>query len=90
MSNIFAGAIMQLLDESTARLRDELKILENQLSPNDGMIISHDGVGEITIYATPSLKAYVPKTYDGWPVKYFDMTGFSFESLLSMDTLVQS
>lgn len=73
---MFQALIVTLLEKSVHRLKDELLMLENRmLENNDGMYITHDGYDTIVVYASITYKAYIPKRYDDWDVKFIEWDG---------------
>ena len=61
------------LQQSAEKLRDELSILNlGHQVRNTGMYITHDGESKIIVHGTISNKAYVPKKYDGWEVRFVE------------------
>jgi len=55
-------------------LKRELGILDSYLKGNDDIIITHDCSSIIKVYSTNRLRAYIPKKYNGFTVKFIEIT----------------
>lgn len=64
MGEVLRALIIQYLEEACEKLREELR----KVSPK--IYVSHDNVGVIEVHGDPSIKAYVPKKYNGWDVQF--------------------
>ena len=75
MAFVSDALIAIMLDESVNQLRDELKVLEFQLTgAHRDMYLTHDGEDTIIVYCPIHLKAYIPKKYNGWPIETREWT----------------
>lgn len=56
-------------------LKKDLSVLDSYLkTENDIIIITHDGSHTINVYSTNTLRAYIPKKYNGFTVKFIEIT----------------
>lgn len=63
------------LENAVANLQQDLKPLEQQMrASKEGMFITHNNA-DILVYARSSYKAYIPKKYDGFTVKFVVCNG---------------
>ena len=77
---MYSVSIVAMLEESVEKLRADLSMLEYQMKQNkDGMYITHDNYGTLVVYSSMTDKAYVPKTYDDWPVRFIEWNGEELE-----------
>jgi hypothetical protein len=68
--------IAQFLDAACEELREELHKIDRKI------IVTHDSREAIEVYSHLQFKAYVPKTYDGWPVRWAE---FGVELTIDLD-----
>jgi len=61
----------QMLEEAAERLQKELAVLSNS-HINLSMSITHNSVDELQVFAPRSIKAFLPKLYDGWKVTFIE------------------
>ena len=80
VGEVLRQMIIQYLEEACEKLREELR----KVSPK--IYVTHDSVGIIEVYGDPSIKAYVPKKYNGWPVQFAIWDGE--EIILDMDEMI--
>lgn len=70
---MYIAKILQMLDDSVIKLTEELRIIEPQINLNqDRMFITHDDHQFILVFAPIKYKAYIPKKYDCWKVKFVE------------------
>jgi hypothetical protein len=84
-----SSAILKVaLDRSVRELTADLQVLSQQLPPNQpGLYITHD-MADIQVKGLLSLKAYVPKKYNGFNVVF---TAVAHDELLSLtSTIIQA
>lgn len=73
-----------MLEDSAEELKKDLHVLEAQMKyEKSGMLITHNCEDSLIIYAAARYKAYIPKRYDNWPVKFIDWNGEEIQ--LDMD-----
>lgn len=70
------------MQEACEKLREELR----KVSPK--IYVSHDNVSIIEVHGDPSIKAYVPKKYDGFDVQFSVWDGQ--EIILDIDEIIVS
>lgn len=72
----FRALITNMLDHAVESLKEQLKVLEPQMKQNkDGMLIAHNGINAIRVYASIFYKAYIPKSFSGWQVQFIEWDG---------------
>jgi len=79
MSSVYAK-IVEMLEDSIERLQKDLLPLEQQmLVADDGIFITYDDGDNnnpfIIVYSPDKYRAYIPKKYDGWAVKFIEWNG---------------
>lgn len=68
--------ILKELEESVRRLFIELQVLNQEmLYHKEGMYIAHDGIETLLVYADKKYKAYIPKRFDDWDVRFIEWDG---------------
>ena len=75
------AVIIQMLEDSAEHLRRDLSMLEHQMVQNrQGMLIAYDADEPcLVVYAAAKYKAYVPKRYNGWDVRFSVWDGKELE-----------
>jgi hypothetical protein len=61
--------MIQFLEAACDHLRKELQKVDAKF------FVTHDNYGIIEVYADLSMKAYVPKKFDGWDVEFNEWDG---------------
>jgi len=56
--------IIQYLENACEDLRTELRKVDRKI------VVTHDNHATLEVYGDPAIKAYVPKKYNGWDVKF--------------------
>ncbi len=65
-----------LLDMAVRMLGSELKKIEHTWAPaNRYLLIKHNGKDTIFVWASIEYKAYVPKSYLAWKVRFIEWDG---------------
>ena len=78
------------LESAVDLLADDLQKLKQTLHTSDlGCFITHDDVDTIIVYTTYNVKAYVPKTYNGWFVEFQLWDGKTFDFKLDIDREIE-
>jgi len=60
-------SIIQFLEAACDELREELHKIDRKI------IVTHDGKEAIEVHSSLQYKAYVPKSYDGWTVRWAEL-----------------
>lgn len=63
------SVIIQFLEAACCLLREELHKVDKKI------FVTHNNEDMIEVYADIMLKAYVPKRFDGWDVKFNEWDG---------------
>lgn len=82
MTTIYNKVMEQVLKESTQRFKNDLNVFALH-QYQDQIIVKNNGVDTIIVFAPLAVKAYIPKTYEGFKVDYSEYK--NDETVLDLD-----
>jgi hypothetical protein len=72
-------ATIQALEEATEDLTKDLQLIGPMLQDLEQVIIDNDAIKHLIVVGPVRIKAYVPKKYKNWEVKFIEWDGKSFD-----------